>query len=64
MSRKIIDMMKVGRLKSILAKYDDEQVVAVGGGEDENGDFGYLVVSENKDDAIWCCGDVILEYRN
>lgn len=64
MSRKATDMMKVGKLKSILAKYDDEQVVVVNGGEDENGDFGYLVISENEDDALWCCGDIILEYEN
>lgn len=64
MSKKKTDTMTVGRLKSILAKYDNEQIAAVCGGEDENGDFGYLVISNNEDDAIWGCGDMIMVYEN
>ena len=64
MSKKKVDMMTVGRLKSILGKYNNEKIVAVYGGETEDGDFGCLVISDNKDDAIWCIGDIIMEYNN
>ena len=37
MSKEITDMMTVSKLKSILAEYDNEQIVVVNGGEDENG---------------------------
>lgn len=63
MSKETTDMMTVSELKSILAKYDNEQVVAVNGGEDEYGSFAYLVICDNKDDAMWCCGDIIMEYE-
>ena len=63
MKRKITDMMKVGRLKSILAKYDDEQIVTIWGGEDENGGFGCLAICNNEDDALWCNGELIMTYE-
>ena len=64
MSKKKTDTMTVGRLKSILAKYDNEQIVTIWGGENENGDFGCLAVCDTEEDAIWCDGDMIMLYEN
>ena len=64
MSKKKTDTMTVGRLKSILAKYDNEQIVTIWGGENENGDFGCLAVCDTEEDAIWGDGDMIMLYEN
>lgn len=61
---KVSNRMEVGRLKSILAKYDDNLIIHVYGGEDENGSFAYLRIAEDKDDYIWQCGDIIMEYED
>lgn len=64
MSKKKTDTMTVGRLKSILAKYDNEQIVTIWGGENENGDFGCLAICDTEEDAIWGDGDMIMLYEN
>ena len=64
MSKEITDMMTVSKLKSILAEYDNEQIVVVNGGEDENGSFAYLFISDTEEDAIWGDGDMIMLYEN
>lgn len=64
MSKKKTDTMTVGRLKSILAKYDNEQIVTIWGGEGAEGDFGCLAVCDTEEDAIWDDGDIIMLYEN
>ena len=64
MSKKKTDTMTVGRLKSILAKYGNEQLVTIWGGENENGDFGCLAVCDTEEDAIWGDSDMIMLYEN
>ena len=61
---KVKDEMKVGRLKSILAKYDDDAIVYIFGGEDENGDFGVLKITDDEEALCWCEGDEIMLYTN
>ena len=57
-------IMKIGKLKSILAKYDNEDFVTVWGGENENGSFGVLGVSKTEEDADeGICYDYIMEYE-
>ena len=56
------DSMKVERLKSILAKYDNDAIVYIYGGEGAEGEFAYLIISDNEEEVIWCGGDVIMEY--
>ena len=64
MSKKKTDTMTVGRLKSILAKYNNEQWVTILGGEGAEGDFGCLAVCDTKEDTICGYGDMIMEYEN
>lgn len=64
MSKKLKDTMTVGRLKSILKKYNNEQWVTIWGGEGSEGDFGCLAVCDTKEDTISGYGDMIMEYEN
>lgn len=57
------NIMTVGRLKAILAKYDDNEFATVWGGESEYGSFGVLGISKTKEDADFgICHDYIMEY--
>ena len=54
------DMMTVGRLKSILAKYDNDSIIYIYGGESAEGDFAYLQVVKDKENFIYQDGDIIM----
>lgn len=58
-----MDKISVRRLKSILAKYDDEDIAYVYGGEGADGDYGYFIIAHKEEDIIWGDGDCILEYE-
>ena len=58
------DMMKVGRLKSILAKYDNNAIIYLYGGEGAEGDFACLLVAKKEEERIWDGGDLIMLYEN
>ena len=57
------DTMKVGRLKSILAKYDNDAIVYIYGGECAEGDFAYLNIAENTEEITWLGGDTVMTYE-
>ncbi len=57
-----MDRMTVGRLKSILVNFNDNDMVYIFGGEDGDGGFAYLNIGHDEDDVIWGGGSTILEY--
>lgn len=57
------DRMTVGRMKSILAKYDNDFIIYVYGGENEDGEFGVLRVAKNKESYNDFNGEIILRYE-
>ena len=59
-----MDKMTVGRLKSILVNFNDNDIVYIFGGEDSNGGFAYLNICHNEDEVIWEEGSTILEYAD
>lgn len=62
MKDKTTDKMTVGRMKSILAKYDNNSIIYVYGGENEYGDFGIVQIAKDEEDYRDFLGKVILEY--
>ena len=59
-----MDRMTVGRLKSILVNFNDNDIVYIFGGEDGSGGFAYLNIGHNEDDVIQENGSTILEYAD
>ena len=58
------DHMKVGRLKSILAKYDNDAIAYIYGGEGAEGDFALFLICDTEEEMIWDGGDTIMLYEN
>ena len=58
-----MDKMTVGRLKTILVNFNDNDIVYIFGGEDANGGFAFLNITDNEEDVIWGSGSSILEYE-
>jgi len=54
-------MMTVKELIKVLSKYDEDDIVSVHGSEGANGDWAYLLVSDDEEEAIWQDGTIILE---
>ena len=59
-----MDRMTVGRLKSILVNFNDNDIVYIFGGEGGSGGFAYLNIGHDEDDIIWQNGSTILEYED
>jgi len=52
--------MTVKELIKVLSKYNEDDIVSVHGSEGANGDWAYLLVSDDEE-AIWQDGTIILE---
>ena len=59
-----MDRMTVGRLKSILVNFNDNDIVYIFGGEDGSGGFAYLNICHDENDVINEMGSTILEYED
>ena len=58
-------IMKIGRLKSILEKYDNEDFVTLYGGGDDYENYGALGVCKTEKDAEeGICYEYIMEYED
>lgn len=56
--------MKIGKLKSILEKYDNDAIIYIYGGEDERGDYACLKVANDKEDLFWYDGEQIMLFES
>ena len=53
--------MTVKELIKVLSKFNENDIAIVNGGEGCHGNWGYLMICENEEDAIWQNGEIVLE---